>query len=141
MIVADIMSKQVHTVTPDTKLTALREIFASVSYHHLLVEENCKLIGVISDRDVLANLSPFIGTMGEQDRDRELLELSVENIMSTKLITIEHHTLIDTASILLLENNISCLPVVDSDLSIEGIVSWKDILQYHVYGVDTTLDE
>lgn len=141
MIVADIMSKQVHTVTPNTKLTALRDIFASVSYHHLLVEKNSKLVGVISDRDVLANLSPFIGTMGEQDRDRALLELSVENIMSTTLITIEHHTLIDTASILLLENNISCLPVVDADLSIEGIVSWKDILQYHVYGVDTTLDD
>ncbi|TVZ39575.1 acetoin utilization protein AcuB [Alteromonadaceae bacterium 2753L.S.0a.02] len=139
MIVANIMTKKVHTVAPEEKLSELRAIFSQVNYRHLLVEENDKLIGVVSDRDVLAHLSPFIDTGSERASDRSLLELRVREIMSNKLVTIDSGTLIDSASILLLENHISCLPVVDAEMAIEGVISWKDILQYHVYGVDTTL--
>jgi len=139
MIVADIMSKKVHTVSPNENLAELRDIFSQVSYRHLLVEENGTLLGVISDRDALAHLSPFLGTDEERDTDRSQLQLKVRDIMSEQLVTVDAETIIDCASILLLENQISCLPVVNSDNSIEGIVSWKDILQYHVYGVDETL--
>lgn len=139
MVVADIMSKQVHTVSPDENLAELREIFSGVRYRHLLVEDDGKLVGVISDRDVLAHLSPFLGTSEERDSDRSQLNLKVRDIMSTRLITVDTETLIDCASILMLENPISCLPVVKPDMSIVGILSWKDILQFHVYGVDTTL--
>lgn len=141
MIVANIMSRKVHTVTPGDKLSDLRSIFAAASYRHLLVEENDKLVGVISDRDVLAHLSPFLDTEQERDSDRGLLDLEVRDIMSSPALAIDSDMLIDSASILLLENHISCLPVVDTNMAIEGIVSWKDILLYHVYGIDTTLAE
>ncbi len=138
MIVADIMSKQVHTVSPDENLAELRDIFSNVNYRHLLVEEDNRLIGVISDRDVLAHLSPFIGTSEERDSDRSQLDLKVRDIMSTELVTVDAETIVDCASILLLENSISCLPVVMDDMSINGIISWKDILQFYVYDVDKT---
>ncbi|WP_018275275.1 CBS domain-containing protein [Teredinibacter turnerae] len=139
MIVSDIMSKTVHTVSPEETLAELRNIFAEVHYHHLLVEQDDVLIGIVSDRDVLAHLSPFAGTEQERACDRNLLELMVRDIMSDSIITIDPDTLIDCASILLLENHISCLPVVDDTNRIVGILSWKDILQYHVYGIDNTL--
>lgn len=140
MFVADIMSKQVHTVSPSDPLVSLRDIFSEVSYRHLLVEEKGKLIGVVSDRDVLTHLSPFLGTEQEREHDRKQLKLTVKDIMSTAMITLDAETLIDSASILLLENNISCLPVVTDDMAIDGILSWKDILEYQIYGVDRSLE-
>lgn len=139
MFVADIMTRNVKTIGPETKLQEVSKIFRSVRFRHLLVEDGGLLIGIISDRDMLANLSPFTGKDNEDEYDRAQLELPAKQLMSTAMITVDCETLIDSASILLIEQNISCLPVVNHDNSIAGILSWKDILQYHVYGIDETV--
>ena len=134
MLVNQIMSQNLHTVLGKTKLDVLSNIFADVSYHHLpVVDENNVLLGIISDRDVTLNLSPFIDTDMEHERDRELLNQVAADIMSVDPISVGQNSRIETASILLLENNFSCLPVVDSDGKIEGLLTWKDILNYHIY--------
>jgi len=137
LTVESIMSAQVHTVTPDFSLGKLREVFERVHYHHLLVHENDILVGVVSDRDVAKYLSPFMDTDSERSSDRQQLKLSVADIMANELITVDRDASLDFASILLLENNISCLPVVNEHGKIDGILSWKDILKYHVYGSET----
>lgn len=138
MIVADIMSKQVHTVAPQQTLADIQVIFSSANYRHLLVEEDSLLQGIISDRDVLAHLSPFLGTSEERESDKKLLDLQARDIMSAPLVTVTPNTLVDSAAILLLEHPLSALPVVTTQHEIVGILSWKDILQYHIYGVHRT---
>ncbi len=134
MLVDQIMSQNLHTVLAKTNLDDLSKIFADVSYHHLpVVDENNVLLGILSDRDVTLNLSPFIGTDMEHERDRELLNKVAADIMSINPIAVGQNSRIETASILLLENNFSCLPVVDTDGKIEGLLTWKDILNYHIY--------
>ena len=63
------MTKKVVTVEMDDSLRLVKEIFDNVSFHHLLVVDGGKLYGVISDRDLLKNLSPNIGTVAETSRD------------------------------------------------------------------------
>ena len=50
MNVRDIMSKRVITVEMDDKLSTVKEIFDNLHFHHLLVIEDDKLLGVVSDR-------------------------------------------------------------------------------------------
>ena len=133
MNVEDIMSTEVVTVVADDTLKVVRDIFRQNNFHHLLVARDGKLRGVISDRDMLARLSPFLDTPTEQPADREVLRLTAADIMSADPISVDRDTSIDYASIILLENGISCLPVVNGDGTIEGILTWKDILKYHVY--------
>jgi acetoin utilization protein AcuB len=133
MQVESIMSEKVHCVVPDMTLGKLREIFKEVPYHHLLVARDGDLLGIISDRDVLRMLSPFIDTDKATAQDQALLETTAQDMMTSILITVKKDTLVDTAAILLLEHNISCLPVVSKDDVIEGILTWKDLLKYHVY--------
>ena len=135
MYIADIMTDNVHKISPSDTLDDLKKIFDRVSYRHLLVEENQKLVGVVSDRDVMKRTSPFLGTESEDQQDRQQQRLKVTEIMSKKMITVNPDTIIEFASILLIENNISCLPVVNNDFGIEGIISWKDLLQFYVYGL------
>lgn len=141
MYVSEIMTKDVITVTPDQTLADLRQLLSQHKFHHLLVESEGELVGVISDRDVSANSSPYLGTLNERSEDRALLDKAVKDMMSTKLVTVDQDTIIDCASILLLENNISCLPVVNENRKILGILTWKDILQFHVYEVDRNICE
>lgn len=133
MFVEDIMSKQVHCVSRDDSVGHCRDIFREVHYHHLVVAESNKAIGIVSDRDVLANLSPYIDTAETTEHDQQLLARHVADIMANKVISARPDTLIDTAAILLLENGISCLPVVDDNEELVGIITWKDMLKYYVY--------
>ena len=73
----EIMSRRIVTVELDDTLEAIKKIFDSTKFHHLLVVEEGKLWGVISDRDLLRALSPFIGTTVESARDAATLRKRV----------------------------------------------------------------
>ncbi len=135
MHIANIMTENVHTVSPSHTLADLKKIFDNASYRHVLVEDKSKLIGVISDRDVLKRTSPFLGTNRESNYDRQQQLLKASEIMTTKMITVNPDTSVEYAAILLTEKKVSCLPVVDSNFAIAGIVSWKDLLIYYAYGL------
>ena len=131
MLVNQIMSQNLHTAKAGDTVNLISKTFNDVSYHHLpVVDEDNLLLGIISDRDVTKNLSPFIGTEHERDCDRELLMKTAADIMSIDPITITQTTRIQTASILLLENNFSCLPVVDDDGKIDLSLSKTSHVDY-----------
>ena len=132
MNVASIMTRKVFTVDMDDSLKTVRNIFKHVEFHHILVDDGKKLVGVISDRDLLKALSPFLGTPSENRDDTIALNKKVHQIMSKIIITVDAETSIEQANDLLLENDISCLPVVSHQGRVEGIVTWKDILGFYL---------
>lgn len=134
MIVADIMTANPVTVNMDTELLVIKDIFDHVYFHHLLVEnESDKTIaGVISDRDLLSALSPYIHTASETLRDIETLQKRAHQIMSRQIDTVTPTTDCNIAVQKMLDADISCLPVVGDDKVILGIVTWKDFLTYYL---------
>jgi acetoin utilization protein AcuB len=132
--VESIMTVDVFTVRLDDTIGTIHEILKRAEFYHLLVVESRRLVGIISDRDTLRTISPFVGKLSEHQRDISILDRKVHQIMTRKVITVERSTSIETAANLLLENNISCLPVISTDGEIEGIVTWKDILGYYMAG-------
>ncbi len=131
MKIASIMTRNVYTVDIDDSLKTIRDIFWFDAFHHILVEDGRRLVGVLSDRDLLRALSPFLDTLSEQERDTISLNKRAQQIMSRNLITVDVETSIEKANNLLLENNISCLPVISPQGDVEGIVTWKDILKFY----------
>ncbi|QGZ64998.1 CBS domain-containing protein [Paraburkholderia acidisoli] len=132
MQVEKFMTRRVVTVGFDDTLETVREIFAKASFHHLLVVEDGKLQGVVSDRDLLRAISPFIDSVVEQARDLGTLNKRVHQIMSRKPITLRPDSTLPEAVALFLDNKISCLPIVDTEFRPVGIVSWRDVLRYLV---------
>jgi CBS domain-containing protein len=51
--------------------------------------------------------------------------------MTRKPITVKPDMVVEDAASIILTKNISCLPVVSSSGNIEGILSWKDILNFY----------
>ena len=131
MTVSFVMTKKVFKVRMDDTIGTIHEILENANFHHLLVVEGNKLVGVISDRDVLKAVSPFIGTLSEHTHDLVTLNKKAHQIMNHKPITVFKYTSLQVAAGIMLDNNISCLPVVSSEGGIEGIVTWKDILGYY----------
>lgn len=129
MLLSEIMSKPVVTVEFDDRLREVKEIFDRLRFHHLLVVENGKLFGVVSDRDLLKALSPFIGTLSETERDVHTLDRRVHQIMSRRPVTLRANDRVAAAIELFLQRGISCVPIVDERNHPVGIVSWRDILR------------
>jgi acetoin utilization protein AcuB len=108
----------------------VKEIFDTVNFHHLLVlDENKKLGGIVSDRDLLRALSPYVGSAAETARDLATLNKRVHQIMTRHPITLRPESGISEAVNLLLMHGISCIPIVDDKLKPVGIVSWRDLLK------------
>jgi acetoin utilization protein AcuB len=130
MLLKEIMTTRVVTVEVDDRLSVVKNIFDAVKFHHLLVVgEDKTLRGVISDRDLLRALSPYVGTSAENARDAATLNKRVHQIMSRKPITAKPDETVAAAIGLLLEHRISCVPIVNAQFEPVGILSWRDVLR------------
>ncbi|MDE1894792.1 MAG: CBS domain-containing protein [Xanthomonadaceae bacterium] len=129
MIVQDIMSRRLVTVEMDDKLKVVRDIFDTLHFHHLLVVDEGRLVGVVSDRDLLRALSPFLGSVVEGERDVATLNRRVHQIMSRHPVTLGPQASLADAAGLFLSHPISCIPIVDSEGRPAGILSWRDLLR------------
>jgi len=130
MDLADIMTARIVTVEMDDRLQVVKEIFDTMSFHHLLVvDEHKKLSGIVSDRDLLRALSPYVGSASETARDLATLNKRVHQIMTRQPKTLGPQSTIAQAVNLLLTHRISCIPIVDDQFKPVGIVSWRDLLK------------
>jgi acetoin utilization protein AcuB len=127
---AEIMTSRLVTVELDDSLATVKQIFDSLRFHHLLVVgSDKKLCGVISDRDLLRAISPYVGTISETARDSATLNKRAHQIMTRAPLTLGPDASVADAIQLFLGHRVSCIPVVDGGSTALGIVSWRDVLR------------
>jgi acetoin utilization protein AcuB len=129
MILEKIMTRPVVTVELDDSVRAIKQILDVAPFHHLLVQEDGILYGVITDRDVFKALSPNIGTPLESARDAATLNKRAHQIMTRKPWTLPRTADVFEAIYLFNHRGIACVPVVDANNRIEGIVTTRDIFR------------
>ena len=123
------MSSKVVSVEMDDSLAEVKRIFDNAHFHHLVVIANNKLVGVISDRDLLKALSPNIDSAGVTAKDLACLNKKAHQIMSRNPITLPESASIKNAVDTFNKHKISCIPIVDDNNQLKGIVSWRDIMR------------
>ncbi|WP_144208550.1 CBS domain-containing protein [Shewanella donghaensis] len=128
-----IMSPRVVTIDMDDRLNTAKEIFDNVPFHHLVVlDEDNKVAGILSRKDLVNAISPNIGTAAELTRDIDTLQKRVHQVMSHEPIVIAPDLSIDLAAKLILTEGITCLPVL-KDKQLVGIISWRDLLAHYCH--------
>lgn len=141
IIVADIMTTPVQTVSMDDSVGDIRDVFESSKYHHLVVVgDQGECAGVISDRDLLKNISPFIGKMQERASDLNCLKRRAHQIMTRQLVAVRRNTSLRAAARVMLDHRISCLPVVDAHKNCIGIVTLRDVVHWAVVELERDSD-
>jgi CBS domain-containing protein len=140
--VRDIFQKNVDFITPNaTLLDAARVIFG---HNHkgvpVIKLPNKKLVGFITEQDILSQLFPNIKDLIEDyahARDFEAMEgkvkmilvKKVKEVMSKKITTIHIDEPILEAESLMKLKDISRLPVIDNKGNLIGIISKGDIFR------------
>ncbi|MEE9492379.1 MAG: CBS domain-containing protein [Gammaproteobacteria bacterium] len=138
MRIADIMTQRIVTVDMDDTVKVIHDIFKQVKFHHILViNKNKHLQGVISDRDILKSLSPYLDTPSELPRDAATLRKHAHQVMTRHPVTIYDDETVMQGIHRFLEQSVSCLPVLNRDEEVQGILSWRDVFRAIAHQSDT----
>jgi CBS domain-containing protein len=118
----DVMHKPVISKPLDALLEKIRDDMKIHKIRHIPIAKDHKLIGMISDRDLLK--VEMAGTF---------LFLKAEDIMSKVIIVAEEETPLAHIARVLLEEKISAIPIINKAHKLVGMISRSDILRTVVY--------
>lgn len=136
--VQDIMTTPVFTITMDDSLETIQHAFENNKFHHVIVNgDEGECVGVISDRDLLKNLSPFIGKFSERSADTACLKRRAHQIMTRSLVSVRPQTVLRAAARVMLDHRISCMPVVDANKNCVGIITLRDVVRWAIGEMET----
>ena len=130
MFITQHMSRNPVTVSPETTLPAVREIFQKGKFRHLpVVDGENHLAGIVTDRD-LRSASPSTVLPPERLKacHSEFDQTPVSAIMSHAFFTLNPMSTLDDALILLDREKIGALPVVDQEQRVIGMFSMRDLM-------------
>lgn len=141
--VGTIMSRHVVSVSMDASVRQIQRIFTQYRFHHVVVteeephaaaepDEGVRAVGIISDRDLLKTISPFIGKMAERPQDLASLDRKAHQVMTRALVSATEDMTVADAALVMLNQRVTCLPVLNEHGRCIGIVTWRDLLRWTV---------
>jgi CBS domain-containing protein len=124
MTVSEIMITEVNQLPPDASLEQARSLMAEKNIRHVpIVDTDNRLIGLVTQRDILA-ATLSLPSMGESaDRPGSLLK--ARDIMRTNIFKIEADTDLRLAALTMQRHKIGSLLIVNDDRLI-GIITDSD---------------
>ena len=121
MRVEEVMTTAVQTIRPEARALDARGLMERHRIHHLVVMENSRVVGVISDRDLKG-----VDLRGEP---------RVEDIMTRSVVAVAPGETIRKVANLMRGRTLGCVPVIKGQ-RLRGIVTVSDLLTILGRGVD-----
>ena len=118
MKISEIMTQTVDRVTPDTGINAAAKIMQSDGAGALPVEQNDKLVGMVTDRDIVTRI------LGN---GKDAAQAQVSDAMTEQTLYCFDDDDVQSVAQNMSEQQIRRMPVVSHDKRLVGIVSLGDI--------------
>lgn len=143
MLVKDIMTREVITVSPDTSVKEIAELMLEKGIGGVPVVEDEKLVGIVTEEDlIMKNVKLHFPTYIQlldaviyleslkkyEDELRKAIGATAKDVMTRDVITIAPDASLEEAATLMVEKGISRLPVVEGE-KLVGIITKRDILK------------
>ena len=126
--VRDIMSEKMVTISESDTLSTVEDIMTLGRVRHMPVVHAGKLVGVVSERDLLrislSNLTEF----GNEERRLFLHAVEIARVMSAPPIYIASQGTIQETLQLMAERHIRHLPISDDGETVLGVLSIRNVL-------------
>jgi CBS domain-containing protein len=122
VLVSDIMTREPITVDKDTSLLECAKKMVGKHVKSLPIVENSRLVGFISQRDILWALT--------KKSPEDLMSIKSIDISPKKVETIKPSASIDEALKKMKNSRFEKLPVIQ-DNELVGVITIKDILNFH----------
>lgn len=132
-IVQDLMTREVKTLGRNDALSVADELMSRENIRHApVLDEDGAVCGILSQRDLFRGaLAKALG-YGEVAQKKLLASLLVKEVMTTEVVTASPAQPLVEAARTMLERRIGCLPVVENEGKLVGILSESDFLKLAV---------
>lgn len=129
MIIERRMTRNPVTATPDMSISEASTLMKQEKVHRLpVLDKDKKLVGLLTEKDILyASPSPA-SSLSIHEMAYLLSKLTVKKLMSKNVVTINKDTTVEEAASMMVDQDLSCLPVLEGDKLI-GIVSKSDMFK------------
>jgi acetoin utilization protein AcuB len=129
MLVKDRMTQNPVTVTPDTSVSEALNVMRQHKVRRMpVVDKQGHLTGIVAEKDLLyASPSPAT-SLNVYEIGYLLSKLKVREIMAKEVVTVTEDLPLEQAARVMVDNNISGLPVV-RDRAVVGIITETDIFK------------
>lgn len=118
--VADIMTRELVALSPENTFGEAVQLMSDSPFRHFpVLHADGRLAGIFSDRDVLRVLG----------RTRNWQDKVVNSVMTQNVITVKPQTPLSTAASEMLFHQVNCLPVIDENGKVCGILTSADLLK------------
>jgi CBS domain-containing protein len=136
LTVADVMTRDVITVTPETPFKQLEQLMAEHNVSALPVVDKGGVTGIVSEADLLLKTEAEGATgggwrPGSRERDSKAHAQTAGGLMSSPALSVEPGAPLAAAARLMRKGSVKRLPVVD-DGRLVGIVSRADVLKAYL---------
>jgi len=129
--VADVMSRDVATITSTDLLSSAWRTMRERRIRHLpVVDHHRRLVGLVTHRDLLAASPSSLRLHDERDRMRGLGWSRAGDIMESHVSTAAAGESAADVCLRMVRQKIGCLPVVEPDGRLVGIVTEEDFLRW-----------
>ena len=126
MIVEQIMTKDVVTLSPDDLIITAHQLMRDKKIRYLpLLGNNDTMVGLVTERDIKNATPSFI----EENMLQKQFKKPLSSIMTTSIITGHPLDFVEEAAALFYNYKISCLPIINHG-KLVGIITGTDLLQY-----------
>ena len=127
------MQTNVITVAPEQTVSSAYQHMQGTKVRHApAVTEWNQLMGLVTDRDIRRAGASDNPNMSSYDLPYLLNKMTVKNIMTTAVRTVDRETTVTEAAQIILENRFGCLPVVRDGAILDGIITVTDLLRAYV---------
>lgn len=124
-----IMQKKIVTISASESLSTVEDIMRLGRVRHMPVVSSGRLVGVVSERDLLRASLSSLSSHRVAERKAFLYAIEIGRVMSQPPIVISPEATVRQAARVMAENKIGCLPVVKGD-ELMGIVTETDVLRW-----------
>jgi CBS domain-containing protein len=134
---SDLMTTPVITFFAEQTLPLAEDVMHFKHVRHLpVIDDSGRLVGLISHRDLLrAQISSLSGLTDAERRARQS-EVKIAQIMTRDVWTVRPDTDATIVGRTLLDHRFGCLPVVDGDERLIGIITERDFIKYALGTLD-----
>ena len=130
MLVKERMTSPVLTITQDVSIQdALARMHQDKVRRYPVVDKHGKLIGIVTEADLMNAKPSEATTLSVWEITALLSKITVERVMTEKVITTTEDCPIEEAARIMADNEISALPVM-RDKSLVGMITETDI--FHI---------
>ena len=128
MYVKDNMIQSPIVIGPNQSVSEALDLMSENKLHRLpVVDGSGKLIGLVTEGLIASKTPNDATTLSVFELNYLLNKLSIKDIMLKDVVTIDKEALLEEAAMQMRKNDIGCLPVVNEDGILEGIITHNDI--------------